>query len=557
MTHQNLYPGQSPVAAANQTGSVVSGFGIELQPGGSVGITPELSKQPYPEVAGVIETSLSGEGDSGFDQLMLIDMRSVPVAGKFHGHNYKEFGGTMVIEDAAYILVNPALADMSSDKGYKALRHGESFTYGRPTEATPLNDKRHRFAGGSKATSRSHFEISVDEKGVVFVKDTNSTNGTKVLTGKFANEALQSHEHYEKATVLAPNIGAVASRGLYESYRSETADSETRIMTDYEIKDSLRGVAEDASQPELTRELLKRYPELEAKTGIKLGEYTFMFSGIIGGRRKHAIAYVQDAAGKVVPRLFYKSMSEGGWRSTPGLYDDDGTYSKGVRQNYGGYVQNTKPVEQIGQLLELMEGRDVASGAVNTDEVTGLFGLGYQSKHNLNSFESELTITEVAGRKTRGLDAYEPGQGFTSKRDKARHEIANMQLPKGFEPSFSSVEREYGFNHSLAGPTNIRVYNATYNGRAIEWHVAESGSGDTWVDKITFKDAKVTSYGTSSEVILAGTLSAKPFEYSSQRGGGMIAGEDYVPLSTKVYDSLAPLWKQMPWLRRYQAAKQR
>ncbi len=525
---------------------------LELSANQAVTLYPEYIPSGIPELAAVIQTANMSNADyfkesgESVDCLMVVDMRSVPLSNV---PGYKTFADQYVTETAEYMLIDYANLDFKNNQGFKALRAGESFDYGRPTDRTPSSDKKSRFQGASSSTSRNHFNISIGTNGEVTVMDLGSSNETTILTGKNAQEALQDNDRQLKLLAAAPAIGQTALKIELDNFEVETGTSRAIILEEAELT-HLKDAAYDPNQPQLTRELLLQYPQLEAKGGLRIGNHDFMFSGVVTGRgeRKHAVAYVKDDAGKVSPRLFYKSMSDGGWRVTAGVYED-GVYSKGEDSNDGGYVQLTKPVEEIVQYLEMTEKN--GSATIDMDNVRSLFMLKSLEQQGLNNFDSEVKATRLDGRKSRALyEAYQPGVGYTKDGIQARRELAKVELPKGFEPAFDTVERQYRTTHSLAGKTNYKVFAAKLNGRAIEWHMAESEQGDVWIDKIAYKDADINSYGTASEVILAGALSTKPYEYKSQLNN-MNEGLDYLQVNSQAYVRMAPFWNNLAPIQRY------
>lgn len=541
------------VAPANLFPQQPSGATHELAPHQSVVITPELVPSGKPELAAVVQASNSelatyhAQRERPVDKLMVVDMRSVPPSNV---HGYRLFGEEYITASADYLLIDPVNLDFENNQGFKALRAGETFNYGRPTDQTPSTDRKSRFKNASSVTSRDHFDIAIGLDGSVTITDKNSSNGTVVLTGDVAHEAMNNNNREIKVLSTAPEIGKLVLQNEVDNFAAETGTTRAIILGQSELS-ALKDVAYDPSQPILTRELLLQYPELEAKGGIRMGNYDFMFSGIVSdaAQRKHAVAYVKDDAGKVSPRLFYKSVSDGGWRATPGVYDDTGAYSKGEDDKDGGYVQLTKPMEEIVQYLEATE----KQGTIPIDgkDLRSLFKLQNLDRQGLNSFDQEVKVTRLQGRKLKALyDAYQPGVGFMKDGSKARQELAEVVLPKGFEPTFDTVERRYDTAHSLAGKTKVKVYAAEFEGRAIEWHMAESELGDVWIDKIAFKNAEVNSYGTANEVILAGALSTKPYEYSSQVER-MAKGADFEYINSSTYVCMSPFWNNLKPIQRY------
>ena len=541
------------IANPNQIPQQRVGDQFELNAQHAVEINPMQPTTGKPEIAAVIQASSdtnaeyhASEGNV-VDRLMVVDMRSVPPSNV---RGYKLFGEEFVTASADYLLINPAILDFDKGLGFKALRAGESFNYGRPTEQTPKSDKKLRFKGASPATSREHFNITVGAEGSITITDLGSANQTAVLTGQYAQEALKGNERQLHMLAAAPNIGKTVLQQELDNYVAETGTSRATILGHAAV-DNLKNQAYNPTQPELSRELLLQYPELAPKGGLRIGNYDFLFSGIVSdeSKRKHAIAYVTDEAGKVLPRLFYKSISDGGWRVTPGVYEDTKAYSKGEDSTDGGYVQLTKPLEEITQYLEIMEKQGTI--ALNMEDVRTLFEIEKQERQGISNFETEVKATRLQGRKSKALyEAYQPGIGFKEDAIRARKHLANIELPKGFEPSFDVIERQYQTTHSLAGNTLFKVYSAQLDGRAVEWHMAASEKGDYWIDKITYKDTAVTTYGTASEPILVGALSAKPYEYQSQLQN-MDAGIDYKYIGSNQYASLAPYWSRIPSVKRF------
>ena len=545
------------IATGNRSVSPSDGFNVELEAYQAFQIVPELSQNHQPELAAVIQAASHQNAvyhaDSGIavDNLMIIDMRAVPPSSL---PGYKLFGSEYVTAQADYLLIDPKNLDFTKDQGFKALRKGETFVYGRPTEETAIHDKKRRFSDASSATSRNHFEIVVGEKGKLSITDLDSSNGTSVLTGIAANKLMGTGERLAHVLKIANQLGRTALQLEVDNYVSETNTSRASILGP-EKAAAVLAKSDDETQPKLTRELLRQYPELAPQGGIHMGNYDFVFSRIVAGEdgRKHAVAYVEDAVGKIVPRLYYKSVSDGGWRCTPGIYDDSKTYSKGEDSSDGGYAQLTKPVEEIAQYLETIE----MDGEVAFDrtEFNSLFSLKDQAKEGLDSFDKEIRVKRLDGRKQRVLySVYQPGIGYIIEASKARKALEAVVLPKAFEPTFDVIDRQYKTNYSLAGKSIVKVFRAELTGRPIEWHMAQSELGDSWVDKIVYKDAGITSYGTYDEVILAGALSTKPYEYLSQLDH-MEEPADFKRINSGTYASLQPFWNRLPPIKRFKAAQ--
>jgi len=311
--------------------------------------------------------------------------------------------------------------------------------------------------------------------------------------------------------------------------------------------------------------LLLSYSELTPNQGIEIEGKKFMFSDIIdhkGYGRPVAVMYEYTSdSDEVHPRFCYKSNSDGGWRISPGLIG--GKFSKGEINNqgaeYGQYVQATRPDASIVALLETKEAEQsravsidrnsrVAENIQNALEVSKLYHEGHYS------FSDEVHLEAVHAP---GLDAYVSGIGLRPSHDQALRSLESITLPAGFEPDFTQPPIQiYTTEHTLAGKVAIEVYTAEFKGREIEWHIARDNKRRIWVDRIEFADGQITTYGTRAEVITAGALSAKPFDYSTQAANMNIDGPhpDAVTHGDHYVD-VTPTLARMPSIRRYKEAK--
>ena len=112
----------------------------------------------------------------GSDAFLILDVRESPGVGAFIFPFPEDEKGMMVKDDVEFILIsgefNPIDQRNGEDRGYKAIRRGEPIVLGR----SYLNS---RFEY-TKATSRTHTEILLDEMGNLTIRDLNSLNGTSV-----------------------------------------------------------------------------------------------------------------------------------------------------------------------------------------------------------------------------------------------------------------------------------------------------------------------------------------------------------------------------------------
>lgn len=478
-------------------------------------------------------------------RLDVVDLRSAPRDGDGRLYDGQVFGSSI---DYLVIQGQP---DWQNGTGFKGLRKGESLTIGRHD---PVSAKR--FDLSHPLISRSHATIS-DLEGGLAIEDNNSSNGTMYAT--YSKDRAPAIDRTE--TVAAPaDIETSVS----------TESNLARVMSETELTHwNLYMQENSAAQYESVQELLEN-PRLAPVTGVEVDNKTFLFSEILRSRgRKVAIGYVSagDQRGKLMPRMFYQSESDGGWRSSPNI-DNNGTLSKGSDQigigmndEYGHYVQMTKPNESIVAVLERQDRLQaersekdnvVVYKSVEYSDLMSVYNEDRLKAEQHSTYADEVAVTKVEGR---FMDAYVSGAGARGESATLQARLNSMELPTGFEPDFSQEpSKKYHTKHTLAGDTGVEVYPAILNGRVVEWHMAHDElENRVWVDRIVYKDSKVTTYGTQAEVIVAGALSAKPFDYDSQLGD-MVEGRDFKRLN-RAYVDVSPTLDQIPAIKHYRLSR--
>lgn len=475
-------------------------------------------------------------------RLDIIDLRSAPIE-----EGGKMYAGQIFGSSIDYLVVQ-GQPDWEKGTGFKGLRKGESLTIGR---TDPVSSKR--FQLGSPLISRSHATLS-DLDGGLVIEDNGSANGTMY--------AAYDRQH-------APALGDTVTAPASGETTAQTESNLARAMSDTEVAHWKYYMNENkAAQYESIQELLDN-PRLAPTTGVEIDNKTFLLSEILRSRgRKVAIGYVSagDQPGKLMPRMFYQSESDGGWRSSPNI-DDKGTLSKGsdqigirIQDEHGHYVQMTKPNESIVAVLERQDRLQaersekenvVVYKSVDYSDLMSAFHEDRLNAEQHSTYVDEVSVTKVDGRY---MDAYVSGRGA---HDSATLEarLTAMELPAGFEPDFTEEpSKQYHMEHTLAGRTGVEVYPAVLNGRAVEWHVAhDEAENRVWIDRIVYRDSKVTTYGTQSEVIVAGALSSKPFDYETQLGD-MAEGRDWTRLN-RSYVDVTPTLDRIPAIKHYRLSK--
>lgn len=454
------------------------------------------------------------------------------------------YEGQLIDPSVAFLAIDPAQIDWKNDIGYKGIRADEDVVLGREAHAR-------RFPQMQDTTSRKHVTVRFDGQSQALLFTDHSLNGTMVTSGRIdpLDAPLYKAEPHEEKPIVP------------ERY-VRTLDKQARILDAAYVAQKAVEWGSDRTQPSITHDVLAA-KGLDPIVGIGLGDKEFMFSGLIATRdgRLHSLCYADDGNGRVVPHMYYKSNSDGGWRMSPYLYED-GVYNKGDiplqdrssgrHVEYGQYTQATKPDESIAALLEEMERMQI--GAATSDYTRDIFHSflkksSYERSGIDENYFSALSVECVAGY---GLDAYVSGKGFKYEPDVARGMLESMRLPVGFTPDFrNKPQRSYQTEHTMLGNTTVEVYVVMYNGKELEWHVAtDEASGTVWLDRIAVKGGEVTKYGTRRNLVLAGALNAKPVDYRSQTPN-MVEGEDYDMMAGHTYVSMKKTLDRMPWVRDY------
>lgn len=277
-----------------------------------------------------------------------------------------------------------------------------------------------------------------------------------------------------------------------------------------------------SSQPELTNTLLA-VSEFCPTTELEIDDKTFLVGRILQlGGHNNTLMFYKSEDGRLIPRLLYKSWSDGGWRSCPGILEA-GVYSKGLGIHY---TQETKPHRDIVQYLDealrddyILRGMDFPS--TNVLDINKLFDISKDPKPEWYTFADEVSRYDDKGVLAQ-FQEYPPGN---LRRRHSRYISIGDQLRKfdfsrpeltGFMPDFSqqpvSSSTVY---HTMLGDVTMETYCGELNNRAIAWVMARDKDGRIWIDRIHFTDTKVNSYGVDPDVIDSGVLTSKPIEYDN------------------------------------------
>ncbi len=322
--------------------------------------------------------------------------------------------------------------------------------------------------------------------------------------------------------------------------------------------------------------LSRKYMPIEL---VRIGERDFYLSKVITrekDRYNYAVLYTEDPLdpSRMFARLAYRSNSDGGWRVAPYVAkfrvatrfgaEFKTSFSKGADVHY---TQETKPPVLISQRLEEFRQDPSASQKVEND-IQDEFAIDVTDKTRKNMvdkiFADEVrasTLSKEVSKALKPLQDCKPGECFADSMSDMNvveliNEINNaLTSLKGFVPVFSQQPKiAYAFDHTLLGKTEVEVFEGVLDSRPVEWHMAQDSKGRIWIERISYPDSPVSSYGVSSEFLDSGVLTNKPLEYrvqaaklfdvefSDKQKGAVLVGDDfrYVDI-TGFLDQLSPI----------------
>jgi hypothetical protein len=317
-----------------------------------------------------------------------------------------------------------------------------------------------------------------------------------------------------------------------------------------------------------TRELLIT-PELRPVAEVTIDDRVFALSSVVQSYNyDRAVMYTcaQTSDGpRMVPRLLYKSNSDGGWRVTYGTIG--GKYHK-VMDDGGHYVQETKLHTDLLEAIEkLPKEKDLDEGI--GERIERIFG----AHAYMDAFTAYGEITYFKDmqldKKLAPFRLLRPGQFTYVARIAASAEgcdnvreyfvkanTAFVGLP-GFVPDFRNPVRSTTQEHTLLGNIQIEDFEAKIGDEPLIWSMAQDRQGRTWVDNIHLTHNRISSYGTYSVVFDAGFITSKPLDYK-RNTDGLLHGDEsqtfnrrYVDI-TPVLSSVLPIaeYKRMREFRR-------
>jgi hypothetical protein len=390
-----------------------------------------------------------------------------------------------------------------------SLPEGQTTIIGR---STPAGDR----LGLKEDTliSRNHFSAEVTPDGKLILNDLESTNGTSVVT------AEKSDIHETIATTTVREIGDIAIAEVIEA-----PDTKERILD-----------------------------------GV-----TFRLDGALINSGREAYAFTtKDSEGKVREFFVYRSGSEGALRVSPGIekFPNGSMFMKGNALNpHFQYTQDTQLNPQFAATLSEMisaSGGELPLIATDIYEHEGAAAervmADFGSNMETTAFPDAAVATDLVRVNANDFAKYKLSEALGVEdwnqldgEFKKYISRLNSELEQSnIIPDFSTAERVETDTHPSLGTITREIFNHSVNGLKYEWHVAHDADGRVWIDRIRYKDAELSAYGTDKQIVHSGVLTSKPIDYHEQTNG---LPEEYVqagshgPYSdvSRFLDTLAPI----------------
>lgn len=325
-------------------------------------------------------------------------------------------------------------------------------------------------------------------------------------------------ENPTKAPKLDPRWG----RPLNES----TVQNE-RLLKPYQVRPltpeentRIEKAAIDQNQFELTRTLLSK-DELKPTNVLTIGEAEFMVGKVINFGFL-VMFYNEPQTKQLVPRVIVGSESGRSWMATPGFGGDGYSgYNKGKIH----YTQAIKPHINIIRYIDQAIDNNYIAFRRGENIVEEYFDLGgrsgpkpawYTLNKETSRYDDKGALKEFQKYRAGHLTTSSIGKNVSLSQEFRNFDFSTPQL-KGFVPDFTKAPIETQvLKHASYGEVKLEAYPAQLNGRPIEWVIAHDRIGRVWIERITFLDREVNSYGIMPEVIDSGALTSKPFDYLNQ-----------------------------------------
>lgn len=269
----------------------------------------------------------------------------------------------------------------------------------------------------------------------------------------------------------------------------------------------------DFQQDQLVNQYFEIYWEPKHKIEIGNGVILETTNVIKQGSRQYLIWYVKKGSDLHL-RLFYRSNSEGVWRSCPWNRLSPGFSKWEEIPNYS-YETTTRVDPSIGKQFDNLP-VTTYEGGINP--ISGPSGVElYKRYQSFTPLRKEM-ISEINVEK---LSRYDNAVEFYMNKHSSEVTSAydSLEIPwldyKAMSPKSWA---NYSYQHDFLWNVEVEVYSVRYNGKPVDIHFARAKQSPdkVWIENIVYSDAKLNSFGIYDKQINAGPLTAKPIDYERQ-----------------------------------------
>ena len=304
----------------------------------------------------------------------------------------------------------------------------------------------------------------------------------------------------------------------------------------------------DFQQDLLVKQYFKNYWKPKHKIEIGNGVILETTNVIKQGSRQYLIWYVKKGSDLHL-RLFYRSNSEGVWRSCP-WNRLDSMFSKWEEILNSSYETTTRVDPRIGKQFDNLP-VTTYEGGINP--ISGHSGVEpYERYQSFTPLRKEM-ISEVNVKK---LSRYDNAVEFYMGKKSSDVILAynSLEIPwldyKAMSPKSWA---NYSYQHDFLWNVEVEVYSMQYDGNPVDIHFARAKQSPdkVWIENIVYSDAKLNSFGIYDKQINAGPLTAKPIDYKSQVPFDMI----WNPRLWDNYIDIRDLYQGTPIIKQYKQLK--
>ena len=304
----------------------------------------------------------------------------------------------------------------------------------------------------------------------------------------------------------------------------------------------------DFQQDLLVNQYFEIYWKPKHKIEIGNGVILETTNVIEQGSRKYLIWYVKKGSDLHL-RLFYRSNSEGVWRSCP-WNRLDRRFSKWEEISNYSYETTTRVDPRIGKQFDKLP-VTTYEGGINP--ISGPSGVELSERYqSFKPLRDEMKAEIIVEK----LSYYDNAVEFYMNKHSSEVTSAydSLEIPwldyKAMSPKSWA---NYSYKHEFLWNVEVEVYSMQYNGNPVDIHFAraEQSPDKVWIENIVYSNAELNSFGTYDKQINAGPLTAKPIDYKSQVPFDMI----WNPRLWDNYIDIRDLYQGTPIIKQYKQLK--